>query len=244
MATVIAGISGAIGNALAEQYLKATEQSVIGLCREPEQLSQGLRSDPRVKLIEWHAESAPDSALRDQLAETLGQSEELENLVYAAGLLHDDGMFPEKRLEDLDAENLMRAFQVNALGFGLLVRELMPWLRGKHLKRVAAVSAKVGSISDNHLGGWYAYRCSKAALNMLVKNLSVELPRRCSPIACVALHPGTTQSLLSEPFGQSLAKLKVHEPAQTASNLYEVLSSVTEADNGRFINWDGSDLPW
>ncbi|XKH02516.1 SDR family NAD(P)-dependent oxidoreductase [Marinobacter nauticus] len=244
MATVIAGISGAIGAALAEYYLEATDQTVIGLCRDPGQVGQKLRGHPRIELIAWRAEGTPDGSLRDRLTDSLAMGDVVENLIYAAGLLHDDAMFPEKRLEDLEADHLLRAFQVNALGFGLLVRELLPLLRGKHLKRVAAVSAKVGSISDNHLGGWYAYRCSKAALNMLVKNLSVELPRRCSPIACVALHPGTTESSLSEPFRQSLAKLTVHEPAETAGNLYAVLSSVTDADNGRFINWDGSDLPW
>src|SRR5690554_5007885 len=119
-----------------------------------------------------------------------------------------------------------------------------PGSGGAQLTRVAAISAKVGSISDNHLGGWYAYRCSKAALNMLVKNLSVELPRRYRPVACVALHPGTTRSGLSEPFSQSLASLTVHEPEGTADNLFRVIEALQEQDNGRFTSWDGSDVPW
>src|SRR5690554_5842282 len=102
-------------------------------------------------------------------------------------------MFPEKRLEDLTAYNLARASQVHCVWFGRRVQALSLWFRGPQLTRGAAISAKVGSISDNHLGGWYAYRCSKVALNMLVKNLSVAAPRRYRPVACVALQPGTTR---------------------------------------------------
>lgn len=242
MTTLIAGISGAIGSALAEHYLEKPTETVIGLCRDPGQLKANLRNHPRVHLFAWQA-SSESGFSGAQLAEVL-QGSKLENLIYCAGLLHDDTLFPEKRLEDIRADNLMQAFQVNCVGFGMLVQALAPRLRGTHLKRVVAVSAKVGSISDNHLGGWYAYRCSKAALNMMVKNLSVELPRRYSPIACVALHPGTTRSGLSEPFSQSLAKLTVHEPQDTAQHLHGIVSGLTEADNGRFISWDGSDLPW
>jgi NAD(P)-dependent dehydrogenase (short-subunit alcohol dehydrogenase family) len=153
-------------------------------------------------------------------------------------------LFPEKRLEDIDGRSMMRSYQVNCVGFALLIQRLAPALRGKHFKRIAAVSAKVGSISDNQLGGWYAYRASKAAMNMVVKNLSIELSRRYAPLACVSLHPGTTLSPLSQPFQQSLERLTVHEPEQTASNLFSVLESLDARDNGRFISWDGSDLPW
>jgi hypothetical protein len=127
---------------------------------------------------------------------------------------------------------------------GLLVQALLPWFRHRDLKRVVAISAKVGSIEDNRLGGWYAYRSSKAALNMLVRTLSVELPRRCKPIACVSLHPGTTDSALSDPFSQSLAQLQVHSPEETAGNLMSVIEGISQEDNGRFLSWDGSALPW
>ena len=245
MATIIAGISGAIGQALALKYLdEFPEQPVIGLCRNPDKATEAMGKPPGLQLRPWDAESAVPLEVDDELAQTLADSGGIHRLVYAAGLLHDDRMFPEKRLEDLTADNLARAFQVNCVGFGLLVQALSPWFRGPQLTRVAAISAKVGSISDNHLGGWYAYRCSKAALNMLVKNLSVELPRRYRPVACVALHPGTTRSGLSEPFSQSLANLTVHGPEGTADNLFCVIEALQEQDNGRFISWDGSDLPW
>lgn len=245
MATIIAGVSGAIGSALAERYLQAwPEQSLIGLCRYPEQAPEVLQQDPRVHLRAWDAGATGQMLAESDILALLQASGGVGDLIYAAGLLHDETMFPEKRLDELTADNLTRTFQVNCIGFGLLVQFLASRLRGRQLKRIVAVSAKVGSIGDNRLGGWYAYRCSKAALNMMVKNLSVELPRRYAPIACVALHPGTTRSALSEPFSQSLANLNVHDASETGDNLFNVIQSLTEADNGRFLSWDGSELPW
>lgn len=245
MATVIAGISGAIGIALAQRFLdQDPDQSLVGLCRNPDQVPATLSGHPNAVLVPWSAGEPLGQAERERVVEGLGPEGRVHNLVYAAGLLHDEHMFPEKRLEDLAPDTMARAFRVNCTGFGVLVQALARHFRGHQLTRVAAISARVGSISDNQYGGWYAYRCSKAALNMMVKSLAIELPRRFSPVACVALHPGTTESPLSAPFGQSLAKLTVHTPADTADNLHTILRGLSEADNGRFINWDGTDLPW
>ncbi|MBC7182770.1 MAG: SDR family oxidoreductase [Marinobacter sp.] len=243
---VIAGVSGAIGGALATALLERDPgATVIGLCRHPERAPETLRTHARGGVLAWDAEKADSPAdVAASLEPLLTKKEGIDTFVYAAGLLHGPGMFPEKRLEDLDAGSMARAFAVNSTGFALLVQALLPWLRHREFKRIAAISAKVGSIGDNGFGGWYAYRSSKAALNMLVRNLSVELPRRCRPAACVSLHPGTTESALSEPFGQSLAKLTVHTPAETAANLIRVLEALDEQDNGRFLSWDGSGLPW
>ncbi len=243
---LIAGASGAIGAALAEAILAEYPDSrVVGLCRDPDRAPETLRSADRVTLVPWDAgDSGSLASMTDALESVFPAWEGVDTVIYAAGLLHSDTVFPEKRLEDLSADAMSQAFAVNVTGFGMLVQALIPWLRHKELKRIAAISAKVGSITDNRLGGWYAYRSSKAALNMLVRGLSVELPRRCKSVACVALHPGTTESALSEPFRQSLAQLKVHTPAQTAGNLLKVLGNVTSEDNGRFLSWDGSELPW
>lgn len=243
---VIAGVTGAIGGALALRMLERDPDTrVVGLCRNPDAAPESLRADERCTLLSWDAED-PGSprAVAEALAPLMGRDEGIDTFIYAAGLLHNGEMFPEKRLEDLEPASMARAFAVNATGFGLLARVLLPWLRHRRLKRVVAISAKVGSITDNGFGGWYAYRSSKAALNMLVRNLSIELPRRCKPVACVALHPGTTESALSEPFSQSLARLTVHKPGATADNLLQVLDSLSEKENGRFLSWDGSELPW
>ncbi|SOB76880.1 NAD(P)-dependent dehydrogenase, short-chain alcohol dehydrogenase family [Marinobacter sp. LV10R510-11A] len=243
---LLAGVSGAIGGALAQALLARDEESiVVGLCRDAAKVPEPLRSHSRLTLLAWDAEDdqSPKTVAR-ALEKTIPASKGIDTFIYAAGLLHDGPMFPEKRLEELEAKNMARAFAVNATGFPLLVQALLPWFRHRDLKRVVAISAKVGSIEDNRLGGWYAYRSSKAALNMLIRTLSVELPRRCKPIACVSLHPGTTDSALSDPFSQSLAQLQVHSPAETAENLMSVIEGLSAEDNGRFLSWDGSALPW
>lgn len=242
---VIAGISGGIGSALAERLLAVDETLQIwGLCRHPESVRFTATDSKRIQLMQWDALAMESRGLAETLAENLPADLTIDTVIYAAGILHGEALQPEKRIEDISTGALMHAFQVNAAAFPVLVQALLPWLRHRELKRVVAVSAKVGSIGDNHLGGWYAYRASKAALNMLVRNLAVELPRRCRPVACVAVHPGTTRTRLSAPFEQSLTQLNVHDPADTAGNLIRVAQSLSDQDNGRFINWDGTDLPW
>lgn len=240
---VVAGASGGIGRALTERLLAHPERTVWGLCRRPE--AEQVWRQPwtgRLHLMSWDAQAPENFA--GQLGASLPAGISIDGLIYAAGLLHGEGLQPEKRLEDLDAGSVARAFAVNATAFPMLVQALLPWLKHAGLKRFMAVSAKVGSIGDNQMGGWYAYRASKAALNMFTRTLSIELPRRLRSVACVAIHPGTTQTALSAPFEQSLARLHVHDPDDTAGNLVEIYDRLTVEDNGRFINWDGDDLPW
>lgn len=243
---LIAGISGAIGHALAEHYLGVDDKlQIVGLCRDPAAVKFDPAVADRVNLIPWDAATSIDpDDIGSEIEQVLTPDKGLDLVIYAAGLLHGPGIQPEKRLEDLNAHVLAHAFAVNATGFAILMRAIAPWLRHRRFKIVAAVSAKVGSITDNGFGGWYAYRSSKAALNMLVRNLSVELPRKCRPLACVAVHPGTTVSALSKPFSRSLSQLKVHQPTETADNIANVLEGLTADSNGLFLNWDGSQIPW
>lgn len=243
---LIAGISGAIGHAIAERLLQQdADVRVAGLCRDPSSVGFSDSHAARVTLIPWDAaDSGSLEAVAERLAGVLSEKAGLDTIIYAAGILHGAGMKPEKRLEELDAGAFAHAFAVNATGFAMLVRALAPWLRHRRFKRILAISAKVGSITDNGFGGWYAYRSSKAALNMLVRNLSIELPRKYHPLSCVAVHPGTTLSPLSQPFTRSLAQLKVHQPEQTAENLVRIAEDLTEGDNGIFLSWDGSVIPW
>lgn len=243
---LIAGVSGAIGRGLAEHYLAQDKNlQIVGLCRDPSALMFDSTVAARVHLIPWDAASSIDPGqIASDIDDVLAAEAGLDGVIYAAGFLHGQGIQPEKRLEDLDAEALAHAFAVNATGFAILMRAVAPWLRHRRFKTVVAISAKVGSITDNGFGGWYAYRSSKAALNMLVRNLSIELPRKCRPLACVAIHPGTTLSPLSEPFSRSLAQLKVHQPAETAKNIASVIEGLSEGNNGQFLSWDGSQIPW
>lgn len=242
---IIAGLSGGIGKAIAEKLLHDDPALRIwGLCRDPTALDFAPEVATRVAAAPWDARSADAEDLNRILQGLLPADLAVDTVIYAAGILHGEGLFPEKRLDELQAQAMLQGFQVNALGFALLIQGLQPWLQHAGFKRVLAISAKVGSLQDNRMGGWYAYRTSKAALNMLVRNLAVELPRRYRPLACVAVHPGTTRTGLSEPFSRSLAQLNVHEPSATAGNVVAIARSLDTRDNGRFINWDGADLPW
>jgi len=133
---------------------------------------------------------------------------------------------------------------VNSIGAVLLAKHLMPLLRHKEGSIFASISAKVGSIGDNRLGGWYGYRASKAALNMFLKTISIEYSRRCPKTIVVALHPGTTDTRLSQPFQKNVPPGKLFPVEKTVNLLLDVLASLKLADSGEFFSWDGSRLPW
>jgi|AntDeeMetagen192_2_1112575.scaffolds.fasta_scaffold00861_3 NAD(P)-dependent dehydrogenase (short-subunit alcohol dehydrogenase family) len=247
MTTLIAGISGGIGLAMASHELsRHPEVRIIGLSRNASQSEEVLKlqsSYPeRVTLIDTNV-GDPDH-LKTAFENHIPAEARIHKVIFAIGILHGPDLFPEKRLEDIRPQSMMHSYETNILGFLLLVQALIPWLRHKDPKLIAAISAKVGSIGDNEFGGWYAYRCSKAALNMAVRTLAIETRRRLKPATVVALHPGTTETNLTAPFQQSLARLQVHSPVDTANNLWNVLDGLTPEESGSFLNWDGTTLPW
>ena len=169
----------------------------------------------------------------------------LDWILNTVGLLHDGGALqPERRLDDVDPGNIQASFAVNAIGPLLLVKHLAPLLPRKTACTVATLSARVGSISDNRLGGWYAYRAAKAAQNMVTKTLSIELARRHRGIRCVALHPGTVATDLSAPFRGNVKAGQLFDVAQSVAHLLAVLDQLDEDDNGNFLAWDGQIIPW
>lgn len=172
------------------------------------------------------------------------QSERLDLVIYCVGILHDGDFQPEKSLRQLDADQLLRSFQVNAIGAGLLAKHLLPLLKHEHPNVLAAISAKIGSIGDNRLGGWYGYRASKAALNMLMKTASVEYSRKSPNTIIALLHPGTTDTGLSKPFQRGVPPEKLFPVERTTSQLMAVIGGLESTDSGEFFNWDGSRLPW
>jgi NAD(P)-dependent dehydrogenase (short-subunit alcohol dehydrogenase family) len=168
----------------------------------------------------------------------------LRLVIHTSGLLHDGELQPEKRLAQVRRAWLERSFAVNAFGPLLLAQALEP-LIPRHLpSRFASLSARVGSIGDNHLGGWYAYRGAKAAQNQLLRTLALEWRRR-RPLACVSLlHPGTTATDLSAPFRGGVAPEKLFSPERAAQQLLAVLADLRPEDSGRFHAWDGMPIPW
>lgn len=170
--------------------------------------------------------------------------DKLHLVIYCVGVLHEGELTPEKSLRQIDAENLLYYFQVNSIGAVLLAKHLMPLLRHGDRSVYASISAKVGSIGDNRLGGWYGYRASKAALNMFLKTTAIEYSRRCPKAIVVALHPGTTDTRLSQPFQKNVPPEKLFPVEHTVNLLSQVISNLQPKDSGEFFAWDGTQLPW
>jgi NAD(P)-dependent dehydrogenase (short-subunit alcohol dehydrogenase family) len=203
-----------------------------------------LQADPRCAEVHaLHRRSTPPLDFDDEAgiaAAAAAVGGPLHLVINAAGLLHTPDFMPEKKLGDLNAAQLMQTYRVNAVGPALLMRHFVPLLApGRAL--VALLSAKVGSIGDNRLGGWYGYRASKAALNMLVRTAAIEGRRRQPGAVLVALHPGTVDTRLSRPFrGEQIGR----PPEVAAAEMLGVLDGLSADDSGRFISYRGEALPW
>lgn len=168
----------------------------------------------------------------------------IDLLVNAAGLLHNSEHQPEKTLKQFDVDFFYQNMSVNLLTSILLAKYVQPKLKAGHTTFFVSVSAKVGSLSDNRLGGWLSYRTSKAALNMAMKTIALEW-RRTVPNCCVMLfHPGTTDTPLSEPFQKNLPEGQLHSPDLTAQALMALIKKLTPEDSGRFFSYNGEEIPW
>ena len=166
------------------------------------------------------------------------------DLVFVAtGVLHGDGFGPEKSWRHIDAASFAHVFAVNTTGPALVAKHALPKLRGDGKSVFAALSARVGSISDNGLGGWHAYRASKAALNMLIRNFAIELARKADQAIVVGLHPGTVATALSEPFQRNVAEGKLFTPDDSAARLLSVIDDLRPEASGRCFAWDGAEIP-
>jgi NAD(P)-dependent dehydrogenase (short-subunit alcohol dehydrogenase family) len=157
-------------------------------------------------------------------------------------LLHDADLAPERASRELDQGKLLRQFAVNAVGPALVAKHFVPLLPRQGRSVFAALSARVGSIGDNRLGGWYGYRASKSALNMLIRTLSIELGRTHPEAICVALHPGTVDTDLSKPFQKNVAADQLFSPEQSAAHLLTVIDQLTPMHSGRCFAWDGTEI--
>lgn len=186
-----------------------------------------------------------DAAAIDALPARIGRHSDTLHLVFnAAGVLHAHDLQPEKSLAAVTREALDRAFALNAFAPVLLARALLPMLPRRAPAVLASVSARVGSIGDNRLGGWYAYRAAKAAQNQLFRTLAIELHRSHPEACCLLLHPGTVDTALSRPFQANVPAAQLFTAGRAARQLLDIVSGATAADSGRFLAWDGSEIPW
>jgi NAD(P)-dependent dehydrogenase (short-subunit alcohol dehydrogenase family) len=244
---LIQGASRGIGLALVDELLESNaDQLVIATCRNPSS-SDGLKSliknyGERLKVFPLDP-TVESSAIK--VAETLAkQPTSIELLINCTGILHHSKLRPEKRIDDINIENLIELFKVNSISAMLAIKHLRKFLLRDSRSVIVNLSARVGSISDNCLGGWYGYRSSKAALNQLTKTLSIELQRNLPLNVCVALHPGTVDTQLSQPFQSAIPKEKIFTTQTAARQILDVISKLNSTDTGSFIAWDGSKVPW
>lgn len=224
---VIVGASGGIGRAMCGALSgNGFPGTVIGLSRT---------SAPSMDLLD---EASIEAAARH----VASRGQPLRFLFLATGFLHDDVHRPERSLRDLSVAHMTKAYALNTIGPALVLKHFTPLLPREGRSIVAVLSAKVGSIGDNQLGGWHSYRASKAALNQVVHTAAIELKRSRPEAICVALHPGTMDTKLSAPF--SKAGLKVRPPEVAACELLEVIEALTPDESGGFFDYAGWPLPW
>lgn len=243
---LVVGASQGIGLGFVRQLLADGRfERVYGTYRRPE-TAQGLLAlaEPSSQLTCLPVDVTDEGTIEGAIAHIQTLTPRLHRVVYCVGVLHDGDFQPEKSLRQLTSENLMRSYQVNAVGAALLAKHLLPVLKHDQASLFAAISAKVGSIGDNRLGGWYGYRASKAALNMFIKTAALEYARRSPNTTLALLHPGTTDTRLSEPFQRGVPPEKLFSVERTVAQLMAVMDGLTPADSGEFFSWDGSRLPW
>lgn len=237
--TLVVGAGGGIGAAMVERWAAdSAVDRVWAVSRTP-----GRLADPGGKVVELQADHSEDgiaATLETLLADGAG----LSRVVIALGTLHSATYEPEKSLDALRADVLAEVYRINCVLPLLWVAGLGRALRRSPDTRIAVLSARVGSIGDNGLGGWYAYRCSKAALNMGLKSAAIELGRRARGIKLLAYHPGTVDTALSGPFQKNVPAEKLFRPAFTAECLDGLLSRHAPDGELSFVAWDGQTIPW
>jgi len=232
---IVVGASGGLGSALVDTLLERFPDAQVFASYHR---SRAHREHQR---LHWHALDLRDAGAIAQWSESFTR---VDWIINAAGYLHGSHGGPEKSIRAVDSEFLLENIRINTLPTLLLAKHFGAALKQSPAPLLATISAKVGSIEDNRLGGWYSYRISKAALNMALKTLSIEW-RHSHPRGCVAaLHPGTNDTALSRPFQSNVAAEDLFEPSYTANMFVDLLARLEPADSGRFWSWDGENLPW
>lgn len=227
-------IGQAVLNALQEEH---PHRQLIAVSRD----SAGVPGGAPLMRLESDYSEASIEALALQLAAVRGR---LTRVVICLGVLHNDTLRPEKRLEDLQADSLLEYLRINAVLPALWLKALAPLVGGTQDCRVAVLSARVGSIADNRKGGWYSYRASKAALNMLLQTAAIEYGRRAPNVTLLAYHPGTVDTPLSAPFHRSVPAGALFTAAHTARCLLDVMAQSATPGSARFVDYAGETVPW
>lgn len=231
----VIGGGGGIGAALVDALAKCSGVTTVHA------LSRGPTEHPAENVRCGRIDVTDEATVAEAAAAI---DEPLDLVIVATGVLHAGEIQPERRIKEVDPDAMQAVFAINTVGPAIAAKHFLPKLRKTGPSVFAAISARVGSIADNRLGGWTSYRASKAALNMVLRTFAIEHARSRTESTIVALHPGTVDTPLSEPFSKRVPDGKLFEPARSAGYLLDVIDGLAPEDNGGFFAWDGSRIEY
>jgi NAD(P)-dependent dehydrogenase (short-subunit alcohol dehydrogenase family) len=232
----IVGASGGIGNALASRLAANQDNQLYCFSRSKPSLPL---NNAKHFLLDYHSETSIKQA-----AENIEAIGGLDLVIVATGVLKSEDWQPEKTMKELNSEHLHHDFHINTVGPSLVAKHFLPLMNKNRRNVFAVLSARVGSISDNGLGGWHAYRASKAAVNMIIKCLSIEQAYKNKHSLIVGLHPGTVDTALSKPFQKRIPSESLFDATTAATNLLSVIDGLAPKDSGNTFAWDGKKIPF
>ncbi|MGV6807065.1 MAG: SDR family NAD(P)-dependent oxidoreductase [bacterium] len=237
---LVIGASGGIGSALVDALLERRDvDTLIGTFYQSPILK---RKDDRLSF--QRVNMTDEAEVLSLLGDVASRHGRLDYLINTVGFLHEPSHMPEKEIQQIDSDFFLRNIQLNTLPTLLLAKYAKPLFKKAERPVFASVTARLGSIEENNLGGWYSYRASKAAANMALKTLAVEWRRTLPKAVVAALHPGTTDTALSKPFQGNVPAEKLFSARHASSLMLEVIDQLTPDQSGKFWSWDGSELPW
>ncbi|WP_374764708.1 SDR family NAD(P)-dependent oxidoreductase [Yunchengibacter salinarum] len=233
---VVVGASGGIGQAVTGRLLShAGVAHVDAVARNPRPVRHSRMSVHQADMLDGDALA--------RVADAIARAGPVHLVMITTGILHGDRFGPEKSMRQIEAETMAHLFRVNSIGPAMVARHFLPLMARDRPGVFAALSARVGSISDNRIGGWVSYRASKAALNQILKTLSIEQARRNSQTVVMGLHPGTVDTALSDPFQAHVPQSQLFSPDHAARCLLDVVNAATPEQTGRVYDWAGAEVP-
>ncbi|MBA6250633.1 MAG: NAD(P)-dependent dehydrogenase (short-subunit alcohol dehydrogenase family) [Colwellia sp.] len=243
--TLIIGANSDIGKAIATQVASLADTGLILISRQALDEKNTVEQENNLKIKKIVVEDYQPQSIDNAIAELVAHSElPISQVFVCNGILHSETFQPEKRLEDFDALAFQQVISANTLTPMLWVQKLTPILTRKSPCKFIVFSARVGSINDNKLGGWYSYRASKAALNMMLKTASIELARRAKNIKLISFHPGTTDTPLSKPFQKNVPADKLFTSEFVAKQLLTIVADTPIDHTLSYLDWQGKSINW